>query len=53
MTLSNEERSAFLNRLGAVEEARLISSEIEGDEVEDPEREWTDAEIQMAIELGF
>lgn len=53
MALSENERQSFLERMGAVTEARLDSAGIQEMDDSEPEKEWSDAEIQMAIEMGF
>ncbi len=53
MALSENERRSFLERMGAVTEARLESAGIQEMDDSEPEKVWSDAEIQMAIEMGF
>jgi hypothetical protein len=53
MVVSQEEREEFLNRLGAVKQVRRRSGGKGNAMVSEDEKEWTDEEIQMAIDMGF
>ena len=54
MPLSEQDREAFLRRMGAVVEARLESddSQLSSDSVS-YSKKWSDEDIQMAIAMGF
>ena len=53
MALTKEERNSFLGRMGAVQDARLSSSDAQETVPLIPEERWSDAAIEMAIDMGF
>ena len=54
MSLSDEEREAFLRRMGAVVKSRSGSDgDLEDSNSPSSSRIWSDTDILMAIAMGF